>query len=84
MFTVSYSADSLAQVSGVSKYHQQGGFITIADAEAYLLPSIKKNEAWGIMVQLVCYLPPTITDTHLDNCPGQPAHMLRLGLTNVM
>ncbi|KAK0432681.1 hypothetical protein EV421DRAFT_1742188 [Armillaria borealis] len=44
------AADSLAQVSGISRYHQQGGFTTMADAEQYMLSYIKKDEAWGIMV----------------------------------
>lgn len=45
-----YSEDAQAQVVGVSKFHQQGGFATMADAEAYMLSYIKKTEAWGIMV----------------------------------
>ncbi|SJL04597.1 uncharacterized protein ARMOST_07965 [Armillaria ostoyae] len=39
----------VAQVVGVSKFHQQGGFATMADAEAYMLSYVKKSEAWGIM-----------------------------------
>ncbi|PBK82940.1 hypothetical protein ARMGADRAFT_1089842 [Armillaria gallica] len=45
--------DSLAQVLGVSKQHQQGGFNTMAEADAYMVACIKDLKAWGIMICLL-------------------------------